>query len=175
MIEVKSTLQDFNSKLWRHHFVIPEAVTAQLTTHDNRRVFVKINDQLEIRSSLMPINGTESFVLINKAIKTKMGLSTGDEAVLVIRKDDSTYGMEMPEELQVLMDQEPACDALFHQLTPGKQRSLIYLVSKVKNPNSRLNKALAIVHHLKEVNGKLDFKMLNETIKHYNAIGKLSR
>ncbi|MEL7147400.1 MAG: YdeI/OmpD-associated family protein [Bacteroidota bacterium] len=174
MIEIKSTLSDFNSKLWRHHFVVPEDVTAQLTDGENKRVFVKINHQLEIRSSLMPINKTESFVLINKDVKSKLRLSTGDEATLTLRKDTSTYGMEMPEELGVLLDQEPECNELFHQLTPGKQRSLIYLVNKVKNTNSRLNKALAIVHHLKEVSGNLDFKMLNKTIKYYNSIGKLS-
>ena len=174
MYTVNSVLVDFNSKLWRHHFIVPEDITALLTKGQNRRVLVKINGQLEIRSSLMPINKTESFVLINSEVKRKLGLSTGDEATLEITEDSSTYGMEMPEELGVLLDQEPDCNKLFHGLTPGKQRSLIYVVNKVKNTNSRLNKALAIVHHLKEVDGKLDFKMLNETIKYYNSIGKLS-
>ena len=174
MVEIKSKLEDFNSKLWRHHFIIPEAETALLTRDNNRRVLVKINGNEEIRSSLMPINQKESFVLVNKQLKNRLGLNMGDIATLSIRNDESAYGMEMPEELEVLMDQEPECHQFFHELTPGKQRSLIYIVNKVKNTNSRLNKALAIVHHLKEVHGKLDFKMLNETIKYYNSIGRLS-
>jgi uncharacterized protein YdeI (YjbR/CyaY-like superfamily) len=77
----------------------------------------------------------------------------------------------MPEELQVLLDQDDMGNELFHALTKGKQRSLVYLVSKVKNSNSRLNKSLAIIEHLKDVKGKLDYRMLNEKIKYYNNLG----
>ena len=76
--------------------------------------------------------------------------------------------MPMPEELQVMLDQEPAAAAVFDLLTSGKKRSLIYLVSKVKSVPSRINKALAIVEHLKTCGESLDFKALNELIKYYN-------
>ncbi len=123
----------------------------------------------------MPINKVESFILVNKEVRTKLSLTEGDEATIEVAKDHSKYGMDMPEELSVLFDQELEAKTFFEKLTPGKQRALLYLVTKVKNTNSRLNKALAIVHHLKEVNGKLDFKMLNETIKYYNSRDKLAR
>jgi hypothetical protein len=57
-------------------------------------------------------------------------------------------------------------------LTKGKQRGLIYIVTKVKNTNSRLNKSLAIIEHLKDVKGNLEYKMLNEKIKYYNNLDK---
>ncbi len=88
--------------------------------------------------------------------------------------DDSTYGMDMPEELMILLDQDPEGNEYFHQLTPVNNETSSTIVSKVKSPESRLNKALAIVHHLKERNGKLDFKLLNEVIKDYNQRGKLN-
>lgn len=111
------------------------------------------------------------FILLNK--KLVQELKHIPEISVVLEKDHSEFGMEMPEELEVLLDQDEVGKSLFMSLTPGKQRNLIYIVSKVKNTNSRLNKALAIVHHLKKVNGALDFKMLNETIKYYNNLGKL--
>ncbi|MBE62878.1 MAG: hypothetical protein CMB89_11005, partial [Flammeovirgaceae bacterium] len=70
-------------------------------------------------------------------------------------------------------DQDKLASEFFHDLTPGKQRNLIYIISKVKNTDSRINKALAIIDHLTERNGKLDFKLLNEKIKEYNQRGKL--
>ena len=85
----------------------------------------------------------------------------------------SKYGVDMPEELQAALDQDPLAMEFFDLLTPGKQRNLIYLVNKVKNTNSRINKALAIIDHLTEMQGKLDFKLLNEKIKEYNQRGKL--
>ena len=160
MTTFKSVLTNFNTKMWGHHFIVPQDITEQFIVGSNRRVIIKINGSEEIRSALMPINKVESFLLVNKGVRTKLNLSEGKEATIEIRKDNSQYGMEMPEELSILLDQETESKDLFENLTPGKQRSLIYLVTKVKNTNSRLNKALAIVHHLYEVNGKLDFKML---------------
>lgn len=174
MTTFKSVLTNFNTKMWGHHFIVPQDITEKYIVESNRRVIVRINGSDEMRSALMPINKVESFLLVNKKVRTQLGLAEGNEATIEIRKDNSEYGMDMPEELSVLFDQETESKDLFDQLTPGKQRSLIYLVTKVKNTNSRLNKALAIVHHLKEVNGLLDFKMLNETIKYYNSRGKLT-
>lgn len=174
MINFKSTLTNFNTKLWGHHFIVPEEITKQFIIGDNRRVIIKINDSEELQSALMPINKVESFILVNKEVRTKLALSEGDSLSVDIKKDHSEYGMDMPEELSILFDQESEAKQYFEELTPGKQRALIYLVIKVKNTNSKLNKALAIVHHLKEVNGAVDFKMLNETIKYYNSRGKLA-
>ena len=89
-----------------------------------------------------------------------------------MEKDLSEYGHEMPEEMQVLLDQDEVGSGYFYGLTKGKQRGLVYIVTKVKNINSRLNKSLAILEHLKDVKGKLDYKMLNEKIKYYNNLDK---
>ncbi len=156
---------NFNSKLWGYHFPVPEDIARRYTDGNNRRVKCTINGQIKIQSALM---GSKSgwFILLNKELVTK--LNHPEEITVTMEKDTSEYGMEMPEELAVLLDQDEEGRKHFDALTPGKQRNLIYIVNKVKNTDSRLNKALAIVHHLKEVNGQLDFKMLNETIKHYN-------
>ncbi|MGB3464478.1 MAG: YdeI/OmpD-associated family protein [Cyclobacteriaceae bacterium] len=172
---IKAILSDFNSTLWGHHFIIPREVTEILTKDGNRRIIATINNKEVLRSSLIPVNSVESFILINKKVRNGLGLSTGMEATIYLEKDLSTYGMDMPDELSILLEQEDEAAGHFEKLTPGKQRSLIYIVNKVKNSNSRLNKALAIIHHLKEVKGQLDYKMLNETIKFYNAQSKLNK
>ncbi|MBK8517794.1 MAG: hypothetical protein IPL55_16360 [Saprospiraceae bacterium] len=58
----------------------------------------------------------------------------------------------------------------FHALTPGKQRSLIYIVGKVKNTESKIRKSLAIADHLTSNKGKIDGKLLYEALKEYNKI-----
>ena len=68
------------------------------------------------------------------------------------------------------MDQDEEGATYFKRLTPGKQRMMVYTVTKVKNPESKMKKALAIIHHLKLAKGKLDYKQLNELIKYYNKL-----
>jgi hypothetical protein len=171
MSTFKCSLQDFNSNLWRYHFEVPDNIAHSFINGDNRRVIVSINDSETWNAALMK-SGSCWFVLVNQQLVNKLGIGFGDAIVVSLEKDHSEYGHEMPEELQVLLDQDESGARYFHALTKGKQRSLIYIVNQVKSSDSRLKKALAIVHHLKEVSGKLDFKRLGKVIKYYNNLDK---
>jgi len=114
------------------------------------------------------------FILMNQANVKKLNIKEGDPVNIVINKDTSEYGVPMPDSFLALLSQDEQGSAYFHQLTPGKQRSLIYIVGKVKNIDSQINKGLAILSHLTEAKGQLDFKRLNEKIKEYNQRSKLN-
>ena len=165
-------LEKFDGKLWSYHIKVPEDMASLLLEDKNRRITCTLNETHAFPCALMHSNGFV-FVNINKQIRAKLGLVMQQEVHVQIVKDTSEYGMEVPEELEVMLEQDEEGKRYFDQLTKGKQRSLIYLVLKVKNTNSRINKSLAIVHHLKEVEGQLDYKLLNETIKMYNQLNKL--
>lgn len=173
MIEFSSNVSKFDSNLWGYHFLVPDNV-AQLFIHGkDRRVKCLVNNTFQISSALMP-SSSGWFIFLNKPLVSKHNLTIGDSIKVLIEKDESPYGMEMPDEFAIMLDQDPEGNDYFHALTPGKQRTLIYIVLKVKNSDSRINKALAILHHLREAKGKLDFKRLNELIKHYNQLGKMN-
>ena len=172
MIEFETTLLDFRSNLWRYHFDVPDNVATQFIEGDNRRVICHLSDKILVRSALMS-SRDYWFILLNNDLRNKLNINEGDKLHIKIEKDTSEYGHDMPEELQTLLDIDNQFDSFFKALTPGKQRSLIYIVNKVKNTQSRLNKALAIADHLIEQHGVLDFKMLNEKIKYYNNQYKL--
>jgi len=165
-----TTLEKFaDSPIWGYYFPISEEIADFFTGEKDRRVICKINGEMETRSAIMP-GKLGYFIMINQHTVKKLRLRIGDKVILNLEKDNSEYGMEMPDELREMLIQDDEGSKYFHELTPGKQRNLIYIVSKVKNTNSRINKALAIMHHLKEVQGALDFKMLNQTIKYYNNL-----
>lgn len=167
-VKINTTLQTFDWSVWYYHFPIDKQTTQQLSSEDHKRVICVVNGAVCMNSALMPY-GEGSYIMVNKAIREKLGLKEGDEVTLELEKDTSEYGMPMPESLQVMLDQDELGSKHFHALTPGKQRSLIYIVSKVKSIDKQINKSLAILDHLKDVHGKLDFRMLNEKIKEYNS------
>lgn len=171
----KTTLQKFtdsHSSVYKLHFPVPFEVAEKFIEGEQRRVKCSINDLATINCGLMPFQDYW-YILVNQNLQKELNLELGDEVDISLEKDQSKYGMDMPEELMALLDQDPLADQFFHHLTPGKQRNLIYIVSKVKNTDSRINKALAIIDHLVEQGGKLDFKLLNVKIKEYNQRGKL--
>lgn len=166
-MKLKATILKFEYDLWSYYVAIPKEIGNRFVDGDDRRVICTIASGSPIHSALMP-KGDVYSIYVKKSFMKKHGLSEGDEVEITLEKDVSEYGIPMPESLRELLDQDAEGSMYFHQLTKGKQRSLIHLVGKVKNVDSQLAKGLAIMHHLKEATGELDFKRLNVLIKEYN-------
>lgn len=167
-----SSLRNFKSKLWGYYFPVPAEIAEKYIDGQNRRVICNIDGKHSMQCALMPY-ADGYFLLVNKEVVRRLGISENVEVKLTLEKDNSEHGHEVPETFQMLLDQDEKGRNHFNDLTPGKKRSLIYLVGKVKNIDSQLNKGLAIMDHLKAEDGKLDFKKLYDLIKVYNQRSKL--
>ena len=163
----KAPILRFEWDLWSYYLAVPKGIAEKFIEGDDRRVVCKINEADPIHGALMP-KGDICSIYVKKDFMKKHGIAEGDEVSVTLEKDRSEYGIPTPESFLVLLDQDEEGSKHFHSLTKGKQRSLIHLVGKVKNIDSQLAKGLAIMHHLKEAQGKLDFKRLNVLIKEYN-------
>ena len=102
---------------------------------------------------------------VNKQKRDAIGIVAGDTVKVELVKDESKYGLPMPEEFAEVLNQDADGDRMFHALSPGKQRSLIYLVSNVSNIDKRIHVALLVVEHLKENGGKVIGEQLYQEIK----------
>ena len=156
----------FEYDLWSYYLAIPQANADPFIVGNDRRVKCTLYGET-IHSALMP-KGTICSIYIKKDFLKRHNLAEGDKVEIQLEKDTSEYGIPLPAALQELLYQDEEGSRYFHELTKGKQRSLIHIVGKVKNVDSQLAKGLAIMHHLKEAKGVLDFKRLNVLIKEYN-------
>jgi len=127
-----------------------------------KRVICRINDGEGFQCALMPW-GDLFYIIVNQ--KKRVGLTAGDLVNVVLEKDESKYGLPMPEEFREVLDQDPEGDRLFHELSDGKQRSLLYLLSKPKDIDVRIHQALVIVEHLKVNDGQIIGDRLHEELK----------
>ncbi|MEO1517385.1 MAG: YdeI/OmpD-associated family protein [Bacteroidota bacterium] len=161
-------LDRFNSDLWGHHFRVPKAMAQDFVEGNDRRVICTLNETEEFHCALMPDGEGAYFINVNKELRKKLNLRVGSELFVELKKDESEYGMPVPEELGELLKMDEEGNALFHALSKGKQRSLLYMVSKPKRSETRLKKAVVIVDYLKSTAGKLDYKQLNQAFKDNN-------
>ena len=160
-----AVLEKFNSTLWGHHLSVPDAVAQIFVANDTKRVVCTLNETVEFQAALMPKGDGAWFININKTLRDKLALKIGTPVRVSLRKDDSEYGLPMPEELAELLLQDADGNQIFHALTPGKQRTLLYIVGSIKSPDLRLNRAIVVVEHLKENSGKINFKQLYAQLK----------
>jgi hypothetical protein len=163
-----TALENFNSTLWGFHIVVLEPQARPFLAGNDRRVVCTLNGIVELQCALMPKGDGHFFININKKTRDKLKLQLGSMVAVSIRKDDSEYGLPMPEELAEVLSQDEEGHRLFHALTPGKQRTLLYYVGQPKTTDIRLKRAVVFTEHLKANKGKIDFKQLNLDLKDAN-------
>ncbi|MBC7390145.1 MAG: DUF1905 domain-containing protein [Opitutaceae bacterium] len=161
-----AVLEKFEGNLWSYYLVVPVSIALPYISDDgDRRVVCTLNNQTEFQCALMHKGDGNFFININKKIRDSLKLKLATQVSVSLRKDESEYGLPMPDELNETLLQDEDGHEIFHALSPGKQRTLIYIASSVKDTQKRINRAIAIVTHLKSTNGKINFKQLNELLK----------
>lgn len=164
-MEFTAALGRFDSNLWTFHIPVPGVVSKAFLDQGTTRVVCTLNGALTFQCALMPKGEGFWFININKKIRDTLKLEPGMEVQVSLVKDESTYGLPMPEELQELLAIDEEGDRLFHALTPGKQRNLLYIVGQPKTSDKRIERALVVVDHLKAHGGRIDFKRLYQNLK----------
>ena len=160
-----AVLERSDNKLWGCHFEVPAKIVRRLSADGSRRVRCRLNEGAEYQCAMLP-HGNGTFVItVNKALRDSLGLTYGAEVQVALHRDESRYGLPMPEEFNELLEQDEAGSALFHALTPGKQRTLLYIINGAKREDRRVSRALTVIRHLKRNKGKIDFRQLTADMK----------
>jgi hypothetical protein len=154
-------------KLWHYHFSIPEHIWRELLPN-GKRVIVEINNDVTYPCALMNDGLGGYFININNNFRKKLKIQKGSFVTIKINSDTSTYGMPMCEELEELLVQDEEGRQYFNALQPGKQRSLIHLINKIKSAEIRLIKSVAILNYLKSSNGSFDYPALQQALRKNN-------
>ena len=164
-VRFRGVLEISRNRLWGAHIRVPSASARKISEGSSRRVLCRLEDSLEYQTALMP-SGNGSFVIrVNKKLRQRLRLEFGRPVDVVLTPDESRYGLPMPEELEVLLSQDPQGDRYFRALTLGRQRTLLHLVGSAKKVETRVKRAVAVVRHLKTNHGRIDFKQLRELMR----------
>lgn len=170
MITFSTQLIDLPGEVYYQALHVPsKLVTELLANEKDRRMICRLASGFEWHCALMPLGDGDFFINVSKEIRAANGLEVDQESIVIqLKKDNSEYGMPVPEELIELWAMDQESWDVFNSLTPGKQRSLLYQIGKPKTSDTRLKKAVQIMDYLKSTGGKLDYKELNAYIKAHN-------
>ncbi len=148
-----------------HFLLIERPVVEKFGFEGNsRRVMCTIKGGEPFPCALMPW-GDIFYIMVNKQRRTELGLEAGQTVEIVLEKDESKYGMPMPEELQEVLNQDPDGEKMFEKLTPGKKRSMMYFIGKINDVDKRIHTALIFIEHIKKNDGKIIYEQLTQELK----------
>jgi len=164
-MKINVLYEKFPEGLYQRHFKIPNSVVDKFSKDGKKRVLCTVEKFPYFHCAFMPDGKGGHYIMMNKEKEKNFALELGKKYAILLAKDNSKYGMFLPEEFKELLYQDPEGEAVFETLTDGKKRNLIHLVAKPKKSETRLKKAVNILEYLKTVNGKLDFKELMQSFK----------
>ena len=163
-MQFSTKLENFNTRLWTYHFKVPRDIADHFKHEGVKRVIANLNNAVTFQCAIMPAGDGVFFINVNKKIRDQLHLKEGSKLNVVLSKDESEYGLPFPDELKELLAQDSKGNELFHALTPGKQRNMIYAVNQVKNVDLRIHRSLVLIEHLKKNKGKINFRELYEEL-----------
>jgi len=166
-VRVTSVLTKSGNEFGWHFLKFTEKAVAGLKfeAKKSRRVVCTLNGSHTFQCALLPWTKGGFCIVVNKKIRDKLGLVDGSRVKVELVKDESKYGLPMPKELREVLKQDREGDKLFHALTAGKQRTMLYYISKTKDVDRRIHMSLILVEHLKNNEGKIIFPKLSEELK----------
>ena len=161
-------IEEIYTEIFYTGITVPKNIAEQLIEGKNRRVVCHIDQKISFQGGLMPDGKGDYYITLSKEKRKELDVGVGEEINVRLEKDESKYGIPVPEEMEALLEMDEEGSKYFHALTLGKQRSLLYIVAKPKTSDTRLRKAVVIIDYLKFTKGKLDFKELNQAFKDAN-------
>lgn len=134
-----------------HGVIIPDKIAQSFKDAGHLRVALKASFNGREISFHGKLHYYKERYLISfgKRYQKELGVDRNDEFTLQLSENQSKYGVEMPEEFQAVLDSDPIAFEGFESLTDGKKRSLIYYISRFKNSQTRIDKALIISENIK--------------------------
>lgn len=141
-----------------HYLDVSAANVTKAGGAGKQRFQCTVNGSLTWACGIVAHKNGGGYILINKKQMTSLGVKEGSSVDVVLKKDKSQHGMEVPSELKEIFKQDREAKKRFDALAGGKRRYIIYYINKVKSPDLRIERAVRLIRNLKSLpKGKENF------------------
>ena len=126
----------------------------------NQRFRITLNNDISWLAGSVALHDGDAYITVSKSRMRKLNVDLGSMVLVKLEKDNSEFGIDVPEEFIELLNQDKEANRRFYSLTKGKQRATIYLVTQLKSSDKRIEKSLFLLNNIKNAPEK------NTTMRH---------
>ena len=114
-----------------------------------KRCICTLNGKSNLHVALQSRKEEGYFIYISKRVLKELSLKKGMTVQMELKEDESQFQFEEAEEWNEVLATDPIAKDIFDQLTPCNQRSILYLITRVKSSEKRIERSLHIAEQLK--------------------------
>ena len=123
-----------------HHIKIDKNVVDECSNGNKTRMICVLNNSIKIQCGFNHYGDGNYYIIISKKNLKSLDLIEGNYVNVKMFEDPNKLGVDIPEVLLVLIEQEPELKEIFNQLTDGSKRTLIHTIKRVKNIDTQILK-----------------------------------
>ena len=130
--------------------MVPDQVAAQFVEgRTPAGVRCVKNGLVILKCASRPRGGGGFYINVATQLRQQGKLVLGQKLHATVRKDDSEYGRDMPEELEELLAQDEEAKRLFENAKPVNQRAIIHYIASAKSVQVRIDRSIMMTDRLK--------------------------
>ncbi len=131
-----------------HYLPLPDEVADALEREGVRRVIVDLNG-FRVRRAVMNSVDAGRHLVTGRSVLRDAGARLGDMVHVALWADPDPEAVELPEELEAALAQDPGAAARFETFTPGQRRSLALYVTQAKRTETRVKRSIELAYKLR--------------------------
>lgn len=152
-------------KLKLFYVRIPKEILKSMRSDDdksktNQRFKITLNSKITWSGGSVALEEGDAYITVSKARMRELEINLQSKVQVFLEKDNSEFGLEVPEEFIELLSQDFEAHRRFYLLSKGLQRATIYIVNQLKSPDKRIEKSMFLMENLKKSPEK------NTTMRH---------
>ncbi|MBS4065140.1 MAG: DUF1905 domain-containing protein [Chitinophagaceae bacterium] len=111
------------------------------------RLICKLDNKLSFQCGLNHLGDGNFFIILSGKNLETISKTLGDTIQFELREDPNPLGVNMPEVLEILLEQEPHLKVKFEDLTLGKRRNLVHQMNKIKDIDKQIKKTIELINN----------------------------
>ncbi|OJV15897.1 MAG: hypothetical protein BGO21_30460 [Dyadobacter sp. 50-39] len=149
-VHFETILERLPKKGGEFYMMVPDEVAERFVQgRKPARVRCAINGIVHFQCAIRPKGGGGFYINVATPLRQQGKFVLGQKLQATVRKDDSEYGRDMPEELQELLAQDEDAKRLFENAKPVNQRAIIHYIASAKSVQVRIDRAIMMTDRLK--------------------------
>lgn len=127
------------------YLTIASDIVNQYKNKRHTRFLCTLENSLTFQCGLNHIGDGNFFIILSSSNLNFVQKKLGDKIHFELNEDPNPLGVDMPEILDVLIEQDKELKAIFDNLTLGKKRNIIHQIIKIKDIDKQIQKSIKLI------------------------------
>ena len=125
---------------------IEAEIVNQFKEKRKTRFLCTLEKSLTFQCGLNHFGDGNFFIILSTKNLQTVNKELGDRICYELNEDPNPLGVEMPEVLEVILEQDEKLKITFESLTLGKKRNVIHQINKIKDLDKQVQKTTMLIN-----------------------------